>query len=210
MIVRITCSCGEVIELARPQAERLQNCPVCGAPLAKSTLQVEKPENYFDSPLLTCPVSLLAAWSFLVGVALAIAAACFLTVGALPNVGAAPAWPSSLLLGASGLWLAVGFALLAEWRWAICAAKALNAAGALAAIVAVGVAIARAIMFGPAILVASQTWITLGPAILCGPICLWFLLRLERQLPFSSGCFPKSPIRSRFALSNRFRDHHFD
>lgn len=193
MIVRITCSCGEVIELAQPQAARLKNCPACGAPLQKSALQREKVENFFDSPLLSCPTSLLTAWSFVVGIGLALAAAYFLTVGA-DHVGlVAPAWAAALLLAASGLWLAAGFALLAELRWAVGAAKILNAAGAFLAILVIALAVASAIMTGPAVLLTPQTWLTVGPMLLIGPICLWFLFRLECRSCCGITFLPQSP-----------------
>src|SRR5436190_14847899 len=80
MIIRVTCTCGEVTELAEPQAQRLKNCPACGAPLQKSAIEREKVESFFDSPLYSCRSSLLTAWHFIVGLGLLKAAALLVTV----------------------------------------------------------------------------------------------------------------------------------
>ncbi len=182
MIVRITCMCGEVTELAEPQAQRLKSCPACGAPLQKSAAQHEKAENFFDSPLYSCPTSLLTAWHFIVGLGLLKAAALLVTIFTPAIEIVHPMVITATLLAASALWLATGFAFLAHLKWAIPFAKGLNACGALIAILVIATWAAHLIMTGPAALVDYQTWLTLGPMFIIGPICLAVILRLE-QVP---------------------------
>lgn len=188
MLIRITCSCGEVTELAEPQAQRLKNCPACGAPLQKSAIEREKVESFFDSPLYSCRTSLLTAWHFIVGLGLLKAAALLVTVFAPAVETVHPMFIAASLLAASSLWLATGFAFLAHLRWATTAAKLLNAAGALIAILVIATVCAHLILAGPAAFLDPQTWLTAGPMFLIGPICIWILLRLEGK-------------RQRFAVS---------
>jgi hypothetical protein len=179
MIIRITCSCGEVTHLAEPQAQRLKNCPACGASLQKSAIEREAVENLFDSPLYSCRTSLLTAWHFIVGLGLLKAAALLVTVFAPTIETVHPMFIAASLLAASGLWLATGFAFLAHLRWATIAAKLLNAAGALIAILVIATVCAHLIITGPAAFLDPQTWLTAGPMLIIGPLCLWVLLLLE-------------------------------
>lgn len=179
MLIRITCSCGEVTELAQPQAQRLRNCPACGSPLQKTAIERESVESFFDSPLYSCRTSLLTAWHFIVGIGLLMAAALLLTVYTPANETAHPLMTGGGLLVASALWVATGFAFLAQLKWAGTVAKFLNAAGAMVAILVIATWAASLIVSGPAGLVDVQAWLTIGPMLVIGPICIWVLRRLE-------------------------------
>lgn len=179
MLIRITCSCGEVTELAQPQAQRLKNCPACGSLLQKTTVERETVESFFDSPLYSCRTSLLTAWHFIVGIGLLSAAALLLTVYSPATDTADPLMMGGGLLVASGLWVATGFAFLAHLKWAGTVAKFLNAAGAIVAILVIATWVASLIVSGPAGLVDVQAWLTIGPMLVIGPICVWVLRRLE-------------------------------
>lgn len=180
MLIRITCSCGEVTELAQPQAQRLKNCPACGSPLQKTAIERETVESFFDSPLYSCRTSLLTAWHFIVGIGLLSAAALLLTVFT-PATGHPLLIGGSLLI-ASGLWVATGFAFLAHLQWASTAAKFLNAAGALVAILVVATWAAHLFIVGPAGLLDARAWLTVGPMFVIGPTCVWVMRRLEEDV----------------------------
>lgn len=183
MLIRITCSCGEVTELAHPQAQRLKNCPACSAPLQKSAIERKTVETFFDSPLYSCRTSLLTAWHFSVGIGLLSAAALLMTVFT-PSIEAVhPLVIGGALLAASGLWIATGFAFLAHLEWAATAAKLLNAAAALVVILVIATWAAHLIVSGPAGLMDLSTWLTIGPMLVIGPICVWVLRRLEGRAP---------------------------
>jgi hypothetical protein len=179
MLIRITCSCGEVTELAQPQAQRLKNCPACGAPLQKSAIEREAVESFFDSPLYSCRTSLLTAWHFVVGICLLMSAALVTTVFTPATQPLLPLIVSGGLLVASGLWVATGFAFLAQLNWACTLAKLLNAAGALVAILVIATWAALLVISGHAGVMDVQTWLTVGPMLIIGPICVWVLRRLE-------------------------------
>lgn len=193
MLIRITCSCGEVTELAQPQAQRLKNCPACGAPLQKSAVERETVESFFDSPLYSCRTSLLTAWHFIVGIGLLLAAALLMPVFTPATETAHPLMVGGGLLVASGLWVGTGFAFLAHLQWASTVAKFLNAACALIAILVIATWAAHLIVSGAAGLVDIRSWLMIGPMLIVGPICVWVLRRLENDSNSKKGRLEFAP-----------------